>query len=335
MGTRRLEELIYEARVQAYSENYSLTEGWDDNVVASLFNLGKNRLYHRITQIDNPANIEETTIDSVAGQAAYDIPIDVFMAIRLVDVRYKYGTDVYSFFTLQQSSIQDRYDFPGSVPDSFCIRNGQLILSPAPNASLTGGIIINYQKRIRTLDVRRGIVDSKTDSPVTITLTYTASSSKDANLQQNAESVLDKRDYVCLVDRDGNPIVSQIPTASFDSTTQILTAEASYSFPASELAALNAAIAAGRSTYVVSGRYASTHSELDSQCEDFLIEFVIARLLRLQSNTSEMQEARLREEQALEDLVNAYRRYRQSVYPVTWLPNKRRRSPRRAFGGYF
>jgi hypothetical protein len=326
MGTRRLEEMITDARAQAYSEDYSLTEGWDDNVVARLFNLGLNRLYHAITQIDNPANIEEFTADIVSGQQSYDIPIHVFMAIRIMDVRYQWGTQAYEFTTLKQGMIQDRFSYPINIPDTYCIRDGKILLSPTPNLTKSDALIVNFQKRMRSVDVRRGLLASKTDSPVTITLSFTSTSSKNANMQTNAESLLDKIDYICLVDREGEPIVSQIPVNNYNSSTKVITAETTYSFPTAELAALDAAIAAGTAVYVVSGSYASTHSELDTQCEDYLIEFVIARLLRLQSNQGEMQEAKEREREAMNDLVNAYRRYRESVYPVRWVNNFRRSS---------
>lgn len=407
MGTRRLEEMIIDAREQAYSEDYSLTEGWNDNVVANLFILGFNRLYHKLTQIDNPANMEEYTTDIVQGQQAYDIPMDVFMAIRVEDVRYQYGGQEYEFVTLRQSDIQDRFNFPINIPDAYCIRDGQILLSPTPNLTRNNALIVNFQKRMRSLDVRRGRVLSKTDSPVTITLTFTdqisgveigtgvatytgnlpgapvtastltltdgtltvtddgagnlignvgvgtntidystgaydvtfsgatsdvtasysaLQSSKNANMQTNAESKLDKVDYICLVDRDGEPIVTKLAVNGYDSDTFVITAESGYSFSATQLAALDAAIASGDAVYVVSGEYASTHSELDNQCESFLIEYVIARLLRLQSNSGERDDAKEREMEALDDLVNAYRRYRKSIYPVRWVRNFKRSS---------
>lgn len=324
MGTRRLEEMIIDARAQAYSEDYSLTEGWDDNVVVRLFNLGLNRLYHAITQIDNPANIEEFTLDIVQGQQSYDIPIDVFMSIRIMDVRYLWGTQQYEFKTLKQGMIQDRLDYPINIPDFYCIRDGKILLSPAPNLTKDNSLIVNFQKRMRSVDVRRGLLASKTNGPpVTITLSFTSSSSKNANMETNAGSLLDKIDYICLVDRDGDPIVSQIPINNYNSSTQVITGEDTYTFPTDELTALDAAIAAGSAIYITSGLYSSSHSELDNQCEDYLIEFVIARLLRLQSNQGEMLEAKEREREAMTDLINAYRRYRQSVYPVRWVKSGR------------
>ena len=262
---------------------------------------------------------------------AYPIPIEVQMYIRLMDVRYLWGTANYEFVTLRQGMIQDRLDYPINVPDTYCIRNGKILLSPAPAQSKLGAIVVNYQRRMRRLDVRRGRVVSKVNFPFTVTLTYVPQSEKDANLRENAESVLDKVDYICLVDRNGIPIVSAIPVFNFDFDTKTIHADPDYVVPPLELAALTAAISANKQIYPVSGIYSSTNSELDSQCEDHLIEFVIKRLLRLQSNTSESQEQTIEEEQVLSRLVNAYRRYRPSIYPVRWVQNFRNSSY--PFGG--
>lgn len=326
MATRRLEELIDEARGLAYSEEYSFTEGWNDNVVANLFNLGLDKLYMAITEIDNPANIDEYLQDVVSGQQSYDIPIEVQMAIRIMDARFLWGTQAYEFITLRQGMIQDRLDYPINVPDTYCIRNGKILLSPTPNITKSAALIINYQKRMRRLDVRRGRVASKVNFPFQVTLTFVAQSQKDANLRANAESVLDKVDYICLVDRNGIPLVSAIPVFNYDFTTQTINADPDYIIPPINLALLDAAILANKQIYPVVGNYSSTNSELDSQCEDHLIEFVIRRLLRLQSNTSESQEQLMEEEKVLSRLVNAYRRYRPTIYPVRWVANYRNSS---------
>ena len=177
------------------------------------------------------------------------------------------------------------------------MRNGYILLTPTPSVTKSDALVINYQKRPRELDIRRGQVASKTDSPVTITLSFSTTSQKNANMSTNASSQLDLVDYCCIVDLDGNPIVSAIPIDNYNSSTQIITAVSSYSFPADELAALDAAIAAGTPLYVTRNKYSSTHSELDNQTEDFLIEYVVKRLLRLQSNQAEMAEAKIQEEE--------------------------------------
>ena len=319
MGTRTTEEIIADGRSLSYSENYSLTEGWNDDVFVRILNLAQNNLYHAITEADQPAYVKQLTIDSVANQQAYDLPIDVFMAIRLVDVRFIWGNQDIEFNTLVRSDIQDRWNYTTNYPDTYCLRDSQILLSPTPGITKEDAIVINYQKRLREMDVKRGQLASKVDSPVSITLTFPSTSDKYANMQTYANSKLDKVSYCCLVDINGTPLVSAIPISNYNSTTQVITALSSYSFPADELAALDAAIAAGTPIFVTQDRYSSTHSELDSQCEDYLIEYAVKRMLRLQSNLGEMKEAMEQEREALERLINAFKRYRPSIFPVRWV----------------
>lgn len=326
MSTRRTELIIDAARALSYTEDYSLTEGWNNNVAVDLINLGLDKLYMGITEIDNPANIDEYVQDVVSGQQSYDIPMEVQLYVRIMDARFLWGTQAYEFITLRQGMIQDRLDYPINVPDTYCIRNGKVLLSPAPSITKQGALIINYQKRMRSLDIRRGRVVSRTTSPATFTLSFVAQSEKDTDLRANAESVLDKIDYCCIVDVHGIPIVNAIPIFNYDFNTQVINALPDYVIPALELAALDQAIMGGVQLYVTQGIYSSTNSELDSQCEDFLIEFVVKRFLRLQSNTSETMQAMQEEQQVLDRLINAYRRYRPTQYPVRWIQNFRNSS---------
>lgn len=326
MSTRRAELLIATARSLSYTEDYSLTEGWNNNVAVDLLNLGLDKLYMAVTEIDNPANIEEYTQDVVAGQQSYDIPIEVQLYVRIMDARFLWGTQAYEFITLRQGMIQDRLDYPINVPDTYCIRHGKILLSPAPAISKQNALIINYQKRMRSLDIRRGRVVSRTATPASFTLSFIAQSQKDTDMRANAESVLDKVDYCCIVDVHGIPVVNAIPIFNYDFNTQTINALPDYIIPPLELAALDAAIGAGAQLYVTQGIYSSTNSELDSQCEDFLIEYVVKRFLRLQSNTTETAEAREEEQQILARLINAYRRYRPTQYPIRWIQNFRNSS---------
>lgn len=326
MGTRRTEEIIEEVRGLSYSESYSLTEGWDNNVLTDILNRSLNNIYHAITQVDNPAYIQEFVTDVISGQQSYDIPYDVFMAIRIMDVRFLWGDSAYQFVTLNQGMIQDRFDYPINIPDMYCIRQGKILLSPTPNLTKYNSLIVNFQKRMRTIDIRRGLVASRTTSPVTFTLSFATTSEKDAQMREYADSQLDKVDYCCFVNRFGEPVVNGIPLNGYDTVTQILTADPNYVIPVAELAALDALLGAGDPVYVVRGNYASTHSELDTQMEDYFIEYAIKRMLRLQSNSSETQEQMIEEKQILDMIINASRRYRPSIYPVRWVDNFRRSS---------
>ena len=402
-GTRRIDEMAANARQLAYQENYSYTEGWDDNTVAEIFNLGLNQLYDKICQIDNVANIEEYTQTVVAGVQEYAIPQNVNLAIQIMNVRYLYGPENWQFVTLEQGMIQDRYGYPTNIPSTYCIRNGKILLSPTPNITRENALIVNYQKRMRSLDYRRGKVSNIISSfgnvvnitnanpaevqtefahglsngmkvglgglfepsflidqthiitvtgantftlngvdtslsntfsgtclwyqnPVQFQLNFTVTSQKDSNLQANANAILDKVDWATFVDRNGDSVIDAIPLSGYNMTTLVLTADSNYVIPYTSWVAFQALISNQDTFYVVSGDYASTHSQLDRKSEDLLVEYTVLRLLRLQSAAEPTRDQLEAEDAVLKRLAIAYRRYRPSVVPIIWQQRLRSRS---------
>lgn len=402
-GTRIIDEMAANARQLSYQENYSYTEGWDDNTLGIIFNLGLNQLYDKITQVDSVANIEEYTQTVRAGVQEYDIPQNVKMAIQIMDVRYLYGPETWQFVTLQQGMIQDRYSYPTNIPSTYCIRNGKILLSPTPNITRENALIVNYQKRMRSLDYRRGkvsniissygtvtsisntnpaqvttsaphglstgdkvgltgdfepsILDQKTFiitvtgantftldnidtttsnvfsgtalwflNPIQFQLNFTVNSQKDVNLKANANAILDKVNWACFVDRNGNSIIDAIAISGYNMTTFVLTCEPNYVIPYDSWLTFEAAITNQDTFYVISGDYASTHSQLDRQCEDLLIEYSVLRLLRLQSAAEPTVDQLQAETAVLDRLAISYRRYRKSVVPIIWEQRLRSRS---------
>lgn len=347
-GTRSAEEIIKVGRSLSYNEQYSFTEGWNNNVAVDILNLALDKLYAFITQIDNPANIEEVALDVISQQQAYDLPIHVQMALRIVDVRYLYGYQSWEFVTLRQGMIQDRFSYPTNIPDIWCLRNGKMLLSPTPNLTKPASLIINYQKRMRKMDIRRGFVGSITQtspsyifklqfSPPSATpgdatdVTYT--SRKNVDMQENAASILDLVNWVCFVDSMGEPIVDAIPITRYNSepTVQLLYADPNWIPDPIQITRLNTMLAAYEPVYVVQGDYSSTHSQLDRQCEDALIEILVLRFLRLVSSAEQAPMQLKAEDDVLEYLRNQYRRNRPSIYSVVW--QERMRPRLGIFGG--
>lgn len=340
-GTRSLDELIKAARSLSYNEQYSYTEGWDDNVAVEIFNLALDKLYAAITQIDNPAAVQEVSIDVVSQQTAYDLPIDVQMALRMVDVRYLYGYQQWEFITLRQGMIQDRFSYPTNIPDTWCLRNGQMLLSPTPNITKPKALIINYQKRQRKMDVRRGFVGSiaQTSPSYIFDLQFfppsavpgdntevALTSRKNVQMQANADSILDLVNYVCFVDQNGAPVMDAIPVTRYDISTQKLYAGLNWTPDPVQLANLVAMLASFQPVYCIQGDYSSTHSELDRQCEDALIEIAVLRFLRLASSAEQAPMQTKAEQDVIDYLINQYRRYRPSIYAVVWQERMRPRS---------
>ncbi len=346
-GTRSLDELIRTARELSYNEKYSYTEGWNDNVAVSIANLALNKLYAALTQIDSPPNIEEVAIDVVSRQQAYDLPINVHMDLRIVDVRFLYGSQEWEFLTLTQGMIQDRFGFPTNFPSIWCLRNGQMILSPTPNISRPRSLIINYQKRMRKIDIRRGFVGSISQSspsyifnlqfmPPSATpgdnTQVALTSRKNVHMEEDAASLLDLVEYVCFVDGNGDPVMDAVKVSRYNSSTKQLYADPSWIPDSVQLADLNARLAAYEPIYVVQGDYSSTHSQLDRTCEDAFIEIMTLRFLRLASSQEQAPMQLKSEDDVIKYLINQYRRNRPSVYPVLW-QNRQRPRTFGIFGG--
>ena len=403
-GTRRIDEMATNARQLAFQERYSYTEGWDDNTVAEIFNLGLNQLYDRITQVDSVANIEEFTTTVFAGVQSYPIPQEVKMAQQIMNVRYLYGPQTWQFVTLEQGMIQDRYSYPTNIPSTYCIRNGYMLLSPTPNITRENSLIVNFQKRMRSLDYRRGKVTNIISqwgsvttitvvgsvvtittalshglstgnkvglggvftpnelidftffitvtglttftlnnvdgtyfstftgislwylSPIQFQMNFTITSQKDVNLQANANSILNKIDWICFTDRNGQRVIDAIPINNYNMTTFIVTCEPDYVIPYADWLLFQAALADQAIIYVITGDYASTHSQLDRQSEDLLVEYVVLRLLRLQSAAEPTATQTEAEEKVLQRIAIAYRRYRPSIVPIIYQQRLRNRS---------
>lgn len=402
-GTRRLDEMAANARQLSYQESYSYTEGWDDNTVGEVFNLGLNQIYDKICEIDNVANIEEFTTDVVAGVQSYHIPQSVKMKIQIMNVRYLYGPQTWQFVTLEQGMIQDRFSYPTNIPTTYCIRNGEILLSPTPNITRPNALIVNFQKRMRRLDYRRGKVTNiispygnivninnanpcevttqfahgllngqkvgisgdfdmsalidmtfiiTVTSPTTFTLNgvdstnfpifqgialwflnpvqfqlnFTVNSQKDINLQANANSILDKIDWICFVDKNGEPVIDAIALAGYNQQTFVLTCEPNYVIPYSSWLVFQSFLTNQDTFYVITGDYSSTHSQLDRQTEDLLIEYTVLRLLRLQSAAEPTENQREAEQDVLKRLAISYRRYRPSIVPIIYQQRLRTRS---------
>lgn len=402
-GTRSLYEMAMNARELSYQENYSYTEGWNDNTVGEIFNLGLNQLYDAVTQIDSPANIEEYAQDVFAGVQEYAVPQNVKMALQIMNVRFLYGPETWQFVTLEEGQIQDRYSYPTNIPTTWTLRNGRILLSPTPNITRERSLIVNYQKRMRKLDFRRGRVSgvitpngtitniSNTNpaevttsaphglmtnqkvgisgifeptalvdrtfiitvtgantftlngvdntisnvftgialwfkNPVQFQLNFLVTSQKDANMQANANSILDKVQWTCLTGVNGEPIIDAIATASYNTNTFILTCDSNYVIPYESWVAFTAVLDNQDQPYIIQGDFSSTHSQLDRQSEDLLIEYCVLRLLRLQS-AAEPTQVQLEAEQAvLQRLRIAYRRYRPSIVPIVYQQRLRSRS---------
>lgn len=101
----------------------------------------------------NDGALQKTTlVNLVAGQATYSMPADLFI---LRSLRYKYD-DMLSFSSIKYKNMQEFDDsidgwdgtaYNASTPQFFTMYEGNVILFPSPDRSVTNGLKVLYSQK--------------------------------------------------------------------------------------------------------------------------------------------------------------------------------------------
>lgn len=282
--SRRLELLIKFLRE---SVEFPHADGDTDSVsdleFVQYLNDGQDFLFGDLINAHANFYLTTDTVDIVADQQSYTLPSNMFMGSKIKKVEYLYGSGSQDYRAIPVGTEFDlRTDYTSSYPALYCRGNSYLKLSPLPSSSLTDGLRITYTRKIKRLDIRRGVIASasKTGTTLnTITLDLTPALGKDSGTVSAARDLLNVSDYICVVDSDGTSVLDAIPIDSYNSSTGVITVRSSYT--------TTVAAASFVDKYVVTGDYTSTHSELPDNCERYLLTFSTLKLLRRGGNALE------------------------------------------------
>jgi hypothetical protein len=266
----RIDKLITHIRKATENEEVGTGYGIQDSEFIRYLNEAQDRLVSKITQQHPAVFVEETTIDTVANQEAYDIPADAIAFNRVTDVQYS-AKSLRGFYTLNRISLKERDTDLKGEPLQYIRKAGQILLSPIPTTS-SGQIRLNYIRRPRDLDTRRGKVDSVTlgaSSITALSLDHTQSDFDDTNLNL--------ADYITVVDRYGSVKMKNIPIDSVSAVNGDVTITSGFTFSSGETIEVG--------DYVVIGGFSSTHSELPDTCERYLSQYVIWKIFKRDSSS--------------------------------------------------
>jgi len=142
----------------------------------------------------------------------------------------------------------------------YVLQGSQYIISPLPRINLNVGVRINYVKKLPKLSPRIGTVKKFT----------TGTSLTIAN--PIAGDISNYNDYVCVVDKFGVSKLDEIYVDSYDESTGKIKTTADLT-----------TIAVG--DYVVIGRIATSHSELNDNLEALLTSYVERRIQLVDSSS--------------------------------------------------
>jgi hypothetical protein len=237
-------------------------------------------------------------INVSANDAIYDLPTDIFLKHNVLKVDYSQNGDARNYSPLTMRTPRQEVSAPGH-PDSYFLRQGEIVLSPIPTQAATNGLRLNYQYTLPTLDIRRGTISAITTGGLyTVSVTLTPATV----LEESATDLTGGWvDFVSVVSSTG-AIVSQsggLSVSSYNSTTGVLTFTANSALTASN------ALVVGQ--YVVFGAYATTHSQLPDVSERYLTEYMAMRIQMRDSNTESITQSKVLrelEEEIIDSIAN-------------------------------
>jgi len=281
-----------DVREETESTEYTSETGVQDSSILLAFNHAQDRIMSLIQQQKPNLFQKEVVIDAVYGQEAYDLPADVFGTHMLEKVEYSVSGNENDYSTLDFGSLRERINRVPGTPSFYIRRSGQVLLQPKPQSS-SGKIRLTYIRTIPKLDLRRGKV-----SAVTITGSEITTLTLDPTqlTTDNAQAIIDA-EWICIVSKEGAIKSQAIPVSDLNTSSGDVTVEAGF------LLASGETIDVG--DYVVTGKFATTHSELPDIAERYLIEFGKWRVYkRDSSNDSQESDAERREMEA--DILATY-----------------------------
>lgn len=278
----------------AYSVNSTTgvtEEGISQDLIVSFINDALAFIQSRIIAVYPGEFVEEDVQNTVTDQEEYEVDDNIFLKNKFISVEYSKSGNLDDYELLPPAGLHQR-DTSSGTPYQYIRRNGKILLNKIPKDT-TGKLRVNYYRWLDKLDVRRGLVSSKT----TGTIVLASGATLDSNAMGDAQ-------YICVVDSVGVVQDYNIPVTSWDSTSRtIVMPTGTY----------NVAI----NDYVVVGKYTSTHlpAGKPERILDYCKVFAQARIHNMDSSTDEINEMR-EVRDVLNDIVDQFSEMTEDIQDI-------------------
>lgn len=291
---KRLDLLIAEARASTGNQNYTADAGVQDAEFIRAFNDGQDKIQSLILNTFPSMFQKRKIISAVQAQETYDNPVDVFLDSRIEKLEYSQNGDTKNYYKLQAGFLEEEININAGAP-SFYIRQSKTFLCQPPPQDSGGSFRMTYQRAFPRLDKRRGKVSAVTLD--TAAKTITALTIDPTLLSSDDATAINEAEYITVVSKDGTIKMQNIPVA-VDSNSGVFTID-TFVYGEGETIAVG--------DWVVTGKYATTTSELSDICERFLLKFCEWRILKRDSNSDSMEQNQELIDMA-NDIVESYKR---------------------------
>jgi hypothetical protein len=298
---RRLELLINEARLSTNTTDInSISSILCQSYMTRIHSYLEDLLF--LVNSENDLFLKDYEFALVPGKDEYTLPIDIYAKSSIDNVAVSFLNGLsQTFLPLKKASRKQR-----GFTFGYFIQENQVVFTPKPMSPLR--IKLTYQRKLPSPSLRVGKIDTIVGNIVNIDpATYVA-------------GVTGYADFVCFVDKDG--VILNTTTDSQGNKVFVPIALNDDIAGALDVSAVTGAVPG---TYVVSGKYASSHMQLPDECEKYLIT-ALERMIQYRQSSPDIKVSDLFSSEELNTIkeVFADNSYDDAKPPVTewqeWLP---------------
>ncbi len=293
---RSVTRLIEQVRRQTENEEVTDFTGISDKEFIQYLNDAQYNLQAAIVHQHPRVFIKEKVINAVSDQERYNLPSDCFLKNKVHNVEYSSTGAEDDYYVLKEDTLKSRSSGIAGSPGRYIRLAGQILLTPQPSGS--GKIRINYVKRIRELTkaagkLQAGAVTISTAGNGTLNLNST-----DLTIETD---LLEDAHYLCIVDRFGNPLVSDLEI--LDISGETLTYR-KHTLSDEDVASVTLDQTQD-GVFITAGPNSTTHTDLDISVERYLLSYAAWKILKRDSSVDSseaLQELTLMQE----EIVKSY-----------------------------
>ena len=295
--SKLIDALIDEVRESTENEEFDDVVGLTEEEIVKFINDAHYRLHAKIIAQHPDVFLETEEQDVTLNTEAYDINFKAAFKNRVAKVEYSHDGNTDNYYVLKPTTLSNRASGVSGQPLNYIRRSGQILITPVPISS-QGKLRITYTRKVKRMDKRRCTI-------VTINGTSTAPTSLEVNYVNGSaadSAELAKRTRLTIVDKYGDIKMDNILLSSIDTSVAgndaVLTLDTSLWTPETGEEITT-------SHYILSGRFATTHSELEEEVERYIQAYVVWKILKRDSSV-DSQEAIQELSQIENDIVDSY-----------------------------
>ena len=255
----RVEHLLKAIRRQTDNEQVGTDQGISDDEIIRYLNDAQDDVYGDIVNTFRAKFNDFETISIVARQESYSVPTKAFMDDQIAMVEWSLTGLTRDYRALKRVTMRERNSVEG-WPSRYTVANKKIYVWPIP-VSPVGTLRISFTRKVPTMDKRRAQVSASTIVGTNLTA-LTLKGVSGAAISSTEVSEFSEDDFLCVVNSQGQILMAGIAYTAV-SALGVVTLDGNHAIQTGETIPVGA--------YVVMGEYASTHSELPDDIENYLV----------------------------------------------------------------